>query len=106
VNQGVVFFGGYAISLYSKYMPAKLQKHAEHIADFEVLSNDPDTTCEIVKERLKDVGVTNVKIIKQAPVGEIIPEHYEIKIGKDTIAFVYKPIACTTTTQYKFRANR
>ena len=94
VNQGVVFFGGYAISLYSKYMPAKLQKRVEHIADFEVLSNDPDTTCEIVKERLKDIGVTNVKIVKQAPVGEIIPEHYEIKIGKDTIAFVYKPIAC------------
>jgi hypothetical protein len=94
VNQGVVFFGGYAISLYSKYMPAKLQKRVEHIADFEVLSNDPDTTCEIVKERLKDIGVTNVKIVKQKPIGEIIPEHYEIKIGKDTIAFVYKPIAC------------
>ena len=94
VNQGVVFFGGYAISLYSKYMPHKLQKRVEHIADFEVLSNDPDTTSDIVKERLKDIGVSNVKIVKQKPIGEIIPEHYEIKIGKDTIAFIYKPVAC------------
>jgi hypothetical protein len=94
VNQGVVFFGGYAISLYSKYMPRNLQKRIQHIADFEVLSNDPETTCEIVKERLRDIDVTNVKVIKRKPIGEIIPEHYEIKIGDDTIAFIYKPVAC------------
>ena len=94
VNQGVVFFGGYAISLYSKYMPRNLQKRIQHIADFEVLSNDPETTCEIVKERLRDIDVTNVKVIKLKPIGEIIPEHYEIKIGDDTIAFIYKPVAC------------
>ena len=27
-------------------------------------------------------------------VGEIIPLHYEIRIGKETIAFIYQPIAC------------
>jgi hypothetical protein len=94
VNQGVVFFGGYAISLYSQYMPKNLQHKLEKIADFDVLSNDPETTAEIVKERLKDVGVKNAKIIKRQPVGEVIPEHYEIKIGNDTIVFIYKPIAC------------
>ena len=36
----------------------------------------------------------NVKILKRSPVGEIVPEHYEIKVGKNTIAFIYKPIAC------------
>ena len=94
VNQGVVFFGGYAISQYSQYMPKKLQTKLEKVADFDVLSNEPETTAEIVKERLKDIDITNVKIIKREPVGEIIPVHYEIKIGKDTIAFIYKPIAC------------
>lgn len=94
INQGVVFFGGYAISLYSKYMPSNLQKQIQNIADFEVLSNDAETTSEIIMERLKDIKVTNVKIIKQKPVGEIIPEHYEIKVGKDTVAFIYKPLAC------------
>jgi hypothetical protein len=94
VNQGVVFFGGYAISLYSQYMPKKLRHKLEKIADFDVLSNDPQTTAEIVKERLKDVGVKNTKILKRQPVGEIIPEHYEVKINDETIAFIYKPVAC------------
>jgi len=94
INQGVVFFGGYAISLYSQYMPKHLQKKLEKVADFDVLSNDPETTAEIVKERLKDIGMDNVKIIKREPIGEIIPQHYEIRLGKDTIAFIYKPIAC------------
>ena len=94
LNQGVVFFGGYAVSLYSQYMPKQLKHKLENIADFDVLSNDPETTAEIVKERLKDVGIKNTKIIKRDPVGEIIPMHYEIKIGNDTIAFLYKPIAC------------
>jgi hypothetical protein len=94
INQGVVFFGGYAITLYSQYMPKHLRKQLEKIADFDVLSNEPETTADIVKERLKDVGIRNVKIIKREPIGEIIPVHYEIRVGNDTIAFIYKPIAC------------
>ena len=82
------------MSLYSQYMPKKMRMHIEKIADFDVLSNDPETTAQIVKERLKDIGVNNTKIIKHDPIGEIVPMHYEIKIGNDTIAFIYKPIAC------------
>ena len=94
INQGVVFFGGYAISLYSAYMPKNLRHKLEKIDDFDVLSNEPETTAEIVRERLKDIGIKNTKIIKREPIGEIIPLHYEIRIGNDTVAFIYKPIAC------------
>jgi hypothetical protein len=94
VNQGVVFFGGYAISLYSQYMPKHLRKKLEKVADFDVLSNDPETTADIVKERLKDIGIKNIKIIKREPVGEVVPIHYEVKVGTDTIAFIYHPVAC------------
>ena len=94
INQGVVFFGGFANTLYSQYMPKNLQIKLQKIADFDVLSNDPETTADIVKERLKDIGVKDIKIVKRANVGEIIPIHYEIKIGGDTIVFIYKPIAC------------
>ena len=94
VNQGVVFFGGYAISLYSQYMPKPLQKKLEKIADFDVISHDPKTSAEIVVERLKDVGINKAKIIYHKSIGEIIPEHYEVRIENDTIAFIYKPIAC------------
>jgi hypothetical protein len=94
INQGVVFFGGFAISMYSQYMPKHLKHKLEKIADFDVLSHDPETTCEIVKERLKDTGIKNVKVTKRANIGEIVPVHYEIKVGNDIIAFIYEPIGC------------
>ena len=94
INQGVVFFGGFAMSMYSQYMPKKNKSKVSKLADFDVQSNDPETTAEIVKERLLDIGIKNVKISKRLPVGEIVPLHYEIQVGKDTIAFVYKPIGC------------
>ena len=94
INQGVVFFGGLANVLYSQYMPANMRKKIEQIADFDVLSNNPENTAQIIKERLDDNGIKNVKIIKQTGVGEIVPEHYEVKVGKDSILFIYKPIGC------------
>ena len=94
INQGVVFFGGFANTLYSQYMPSKLRKKILKIADFDVLSNNPEKTAEVIKERLEDNGIKNIKIIKQSAVGEIVPEHYEVKIGKDSILFIYKPIGC------------
>ena len=93
-NQGCVFFGGYAISMYAKYMPDNLRNTLERIPDFDVLSNDPEVVTEIVKRQLNEIGIKNVTIIKRDPVGEVIPEHYEIRVGKDTIAFVYNPIGC------------
>ena len=59
-----------------------------------MLSEEPLLTAQIVKERLEDIDVKNVKIIKQPGVGEIIAPHYEIRVGKDTVAFVYEPLAC------------
>ena len=94
INQGVVFFGGFAISLYSEYMPKSLQRRLKKIADFDVIAHDPDTTAQIVKERLKDVNISNCTVVKHEKAGEIVPEHCEIKVGVDTIAFIYKPIAC------------
>jgi hypothetical protein len=94
INQGVVFFGGFANTLYSQYMPNNLKKKVQEIADFDVLSNKPEQTANIIKERLDDNGIKNVKIIKQKAVGEIVPEHYEVMVGKDTILFIYKPIGC------------
>ena len=94
MDQGVVFFGGYAVSLYSQYMPKKLRKQLEKIPDFDVLSEEPLKTAQIVKERLLDIGIKNVKIIKRPAVGEIIAPHYEIRVGKDVVAFIYEPLAC------------
>jgi hypothetical protein len=94
IDQGVVFFGGYALSMYSQYMPKHLRHKLEKIPDFDVLSEEPMLTAEIVKERLHDIQVKDVNIIKRPGVGEVIAPHYEIKVGKDTIAFIYQPLAC------------
>ena len=96
INQGVVFFGGFAISQYVNYMPNKKNSKftAHESSYFDVISLNPETTAEILVERLKDIKVNNVKIIKREPVGEIIPLHYEIKVGSRTVAFIYTPVAC------------
>ena len=94
IKEKVVFFGGYAISQYSRYMPNKLRKKVEHIPDFDVLSHDPKATADEIKDKLDELYIANVKIIKHNEIGDIIPLHYEIRIGNDTIAFIYKPVAC------------
>ena len=94
VDQGVVFFGGYALSQYSKYMPKEFQHKINQIPDFDVFTENPHLVAEIVKERLEDIDVKNVKIIKHDAVGELVAVNYEIRVGKDIICFIYEPIAC------------
>jgi hypothetical protein len=94
INQGLVFFGGYASTLYSKYMPYKERKQVSNIPDFDVLSENPEESATILKEQLIYEGYKNVKILKKQPIGEYIDIHYEIIVNNDVIAFIYKPTAC------------
>ena len=94
IDQGVVFFGGYALSMYSSYMPKHLKDKLRKIPDFDVLSEEPMLAAQIVKERLEDIDIKNVKIVKRDGIGELIAPHYEIKVGTDTVAFIYQPLAC------------
>lgn len=94
INQGLVFFGGYAATLYSKYMPLKERKQVSNIPDFDVLSENPEASATILKEQLHYEGYKNVKIFKKQPIGEYIDIHYEIIVNNDVIAFIYKPTAC------------
>ena len=94
INQGLVFFGGYAATLYSKYMPYKERKQVTNIPDFDVLSEDPESSALILKEQLNYEGYKNVKIIKKKSIGEYVDIHYEIIVNKDVIAFIYKTNAC------------
>jgi hypothetical protein len=94
IDQGLVFFGGYASYIYSEFMPYKIRTKFAKEPDFDVLSEEPYKSALILKERLKDEDITNVKIIKKEGLGELISEHYEIKVKNDTIAFIYKPLSC------------
>ena len=94
INQGVIFFGGYSFGLYSKYIKSNNKYEFKNIPDFDVLSESPDLIATIVKEQLTLNNIKKVKILKHDEIGEIIPERYEIRVGPETIAVIYKPIAC------------
>ena len=64
IDQGVVFFGGYAVSLYAKHMPKdQRERLIKKIPDFDVISEDYETCAVIVKERLQDAGYKNIKTV-------------------------------------------
>jgi hypothetical protein len=94
IDQGLVFFGGFASTMYGKYMPQKQRKQLLTIPDFDVLTEDPEKTSTIIKERLIEKGYNKVKVVKKAPVGELVDTHYEIVVDKETLCILYKPNAC------------
>ena len=96
IDEDLVFFGGYAISHYARYLPKTEKALFAQIPHFDVLSVDPEASASKLKERLEDNDFTNVVITKHSGIGEIVPEHYEIAVGKsnEPVAFIYKPVAC------------
>ena len=91
INEGAVFFGGYAARLYSRYMSKGKKNIVKKIPDFDVLSEDPERCANLVLARLAD---KSAKKVYHDAIGEILPERIEIRIGKETVAFIYRPIAC------------
>ena len=101
-DQGLVFFGGYASSIYNRQLPKKTQrKFNSATPDFDALSEDPETSAIIIKERLMDAGFDKTKVFKRPGFGEIISPHYEIEVNGETVAFIYKPLACHSYNSIK-----
>jgi len=108
VDSQVVFFGGFAISLYAQYMPSHQRQQVERVPDFDVLSIDPEATAEKVATVLREeVKVANYKeakslsgsrgkvaIEEHAPIGEIVSRHFRVLLGKQTVVTIYEPLAC------------
>jgi len=94
IKNRAVFFGGYANILYSRYMPKHQRRIVQKIPDFDILSENPRELCDEVVRELTAHKYTDVKYTKHAGVGEVISEHYDIRVGDEVIAFLYKPLAC------------
>ena len=105
IDLGAVFFGGYAASLYGRNIPNKEGRFLEKIPDFDVLHEKPEECATIVQERLDDAGYKNIKIIKHDAIGEIIPQHLEIRMKDEILGFIYKPIACHNYNTIKIQEN-
>ena len=105
IKNRAVFFGGYANILYSRYMPKHQRRIVQKIPDFDILSEEPRELCEAVVRELTAHKYTGVKYTKHAGVGEVISEHYDIRIGDDVIAFLYKPLACHSYNTIRVNGN-
>ena len=95
IGQGVVFFGSLAHGIYSSYIKKKEGKRIiQKNPDFDVLALKPEFTATVVKERLEYNNFNNISISRKEGIGEIIAPHYEVLYGKETICFIYEPLAC------------
>lgn len=98
IDQGLVFFGGYAIGLYGKYMSAKERNQVDKIPDFDILSTDAASSAVIIKEQLKHAGYENITINKKPGVGDLISTHYEIQIknkkNENVLCYIYNTNSC------------
>jgi len=96
IEYGVVFFGGYAATIYSKFASVKDKNKykQKNIPDFDILAENPEEIALEVKNRLQRAGISNIKITHRDGIDEIISPHYEILVNNESIAFIYKPLSC------------
>lgn len=95
IDEKVVFFGGWASSLYARYMSNKTRNQVQvEIPDFDVLTDEPNIIANIVADKLREIGLKNVRTKKRNGIEDILSEHYEISVNGDSVCFVYKPLKC------------
>ena len=93
ISNKCVFFGGFATAVYSRYMKRKGVRDMFREPDFDVISTDPHEVASKTVKMLKSRGyAADTKI--HAAAGEIIPEHIEVMVGGESVAFIYHPMAC------------
>jgi hypothetical protein len=90
----LVLIGGYAFSLYSRYLKNQQREYLIENPVFDMLSTSPDKTAKLIKEKLEAADIRDVSIEKKPSVSEYLSTHYEIKIGSQPVVYLYKPLAC------------
>ena len=93
-DEKLVYIGGYANALYSRYLKNREKMFLNEIPEFDLLSMTPDKTAKKIKEELEKKGVINVTIQTKPSIPEYLSTHYEIKVGSQPIVYIYKPLAC------------
>jgi hypothetical protein len=101
IDQGVIFFGGWAFTVYSQFMDKKNKKKFNEYPDFDVISLDADKCANLLVSYIESKGIKDVSFIKHDGLDEILGDHYEIKIGNNSVAFIYQSIACYSYNNYQ-----
>ena len=94
ISQKAIFFGASANIMYLKDLKRFRHRRLQRIPDFDALAKNPQTAATIIKSQLKSAGIKKVTIRKHPGIGEIIAPHYDIRVGGETVAFIYEPLAC------------
>jgi len=94
ISRDAVFFGGYAAELYTKDIKNYKNTKVGRIPDFDVIVEDPVLTASLLEDKLRSNGYDDIRTTTRPAIGEIIPMCVEISIGNESVAFIYKPIAC------------
>jgi hypothetical protein len=93
-NYGCVFFGGHALSVYSEYMPERIQEKFKNLnPDFDVLSTNPKEVLQALKREFQRHKIP-MRFVTRNEVGEIVPKSYEVIVDKDTVAIIYQTEQC------------
>jgi hypothetical protein len=90
----LVLIGGYAFSLYSRYLKNQERAYLTENPVFDMLSSSPDKTAKLIKEKLEAADIRDVSIEKKPSVSEYLSTHYEIKIGSQPVVYLFRPLAC------------
>ena len=106
IGEEVIFFGAMANSMYLKNLKQFKNTKIQKIPDFDVLSKDPESVAKTVKQSLESNSFKEVTIVKKGGIGEIIAPHYEVKIEKETVVFIYEPLACHSYNIVKVGNNK
>ena len=93
-SEKLVLIGGYAFSLYSRYLKNNERSYLTENPVFDMLSTTPDKTAKLIKEKLEAADIRDVSIEKKPSVSEYLSTHYEIKVGSQPVVYLYKPLAC------------
>jgi len=105
LNSDVVFIGGFADILYTKYLPKKEQHKLTRNPEFDVLSNSPKDLAGLIKMTLTTNGIDGVHVEKMPGIGEIVSDHYKVSVGDDIIVLIYKPTACHSYNTVKLNGQ-
>ena len=90
----LVLIGGYAFTLYSRYLKNQQREYLTENPVFDMLSNAPDKTAKLIKEKLEAADIRDVSIEKKPSVSEYLSTHYEIKVGSQPVVYLFRPLAC------------
>jgi hypothetical protein len=93
-SEKLVLIGGYAFSLYSRYLKNQEREYLTENPVFDMLSTSPDKTAKLIKEKLEAADIRDVSIEKKPSVSEYLSTHYEIKIGSQPVVYLFRPLAC------------